>query len=252
MARFYDDPERYDRLYRDFHEDISFYREVAESTSGPIVDLACGTGRVTTPLATVFVERAVYGVDLSESQLSLARSRGEEAGAANLGWFVAAMERFEPPAVCGLAVCALHSLEHLTREEDVDQFFSNLAGRVLRPGGRFAFALHLPDPAYLRRQTEGIERLRRYEEPGGGGFTLYERRSYDPSRQLLALDWFFEPEDGGEVEAVSYELRLYYPREIRRILAEHGFELLGHWGWYDRRELSGESGTQVLLAEMRR
>lgn len=247
----YDDPVRYDLIYREFREDIPFYLDAAASVSGPIVDFACGTGRVTIPLAAAYANRTVHGVDLSSAQVELARRRAEDAGLGNLRLHTCRMEAFSPPQPCGLALCSLHSLEHLTEEEQLDRFFLNLTERVLAPGGRFAFALHLPDPGYLSWDPQRLEKLGRYGEEGSGGFTLYERRSYDASSQVLTLNWFFEPLGEGEVEEAGYELRLFYPREIRRILSCYGFEILSHAGWYDGSSLSATSGTQVILAERR-
>ena len=244
MNGLYDDARRYDLIYADFGEDIGFYREIARESSGPICDLACGTGRVTIPLAVEFPERQLYGVDNSPRQLELAAERA--GGEPNLSWIEASMERFGPPERCGLALCALHSLEHLTGEGAVDRFFENLREGVLLPGGLFAFALHLPDPRYLIRDPEALERVGAY---GGAeeGFILYERSNYDRAAQLLRLTWYFEPRRSGELERVEYELRLFYPLEMERIVAEHSFELLGRFGWYDRSGLTDQAGTQIYV-----
>lgn len=243
MSGLYDDANRYDEIYRGFTEDISFYQNVAAESEGPICDLACGTGRVTIPLAQAFAERAVYGVDSSGEQLRVARGRTGDRD--NTVWLERSMVDVSPPEPCGLAICALHSMEHLTGEDEVDRFFENLCRRVLRPGGLFAFALHLPDPRYLVRNPEQLEEVGRYGD-GQDAFTLYEKGSYDASTQILSLTWFFE--HYGALDSAEYELRLFYPLEIRRILEEYRFDILGHWGWYDRSLLTGDSGTQVILA----
>jgi SAM-dependent methyltransferase len=244
MSGIYENADRYDEIYASFTADLSFYREVAAECEGPVCDLACGTGRVTISLSEAFPERLFYGVDTSASQLSRARERA--AGSGNLRWIDSSMVDVCPPEPCGLAICALHSLEHLTEEVELDRFFENLREAVLRPGGVFAFAIHLPDPRYLVRDPERLEEVGRYGA-GERAFTLYERRSYDASTQVLSLTWLFEGGPEQEVESASYELRLLYPREIRRILRVHRFELLGHWGWYDRSPLTSDSGTQVIL-----
>jgi SAM-dependent methyltransferase len=247
MSGIYRDPRRYDLIYRSFKEDVAFYRSVAASTEGALCDLACGTGRVTLPLAEAFPERRVYGVDSEAAQLRRGRRLAGDRAIKNVYWIQGSMAEVTPPERCGYAFCALHSLEHLTEEDELERFFEHLRERVLTLGGLFAFALHLPDPSYLVRDPEELRLLGRYGE-GDYAFSLYEKSSHDPSRQLLSLSWFFEPEGEGEMEAVRYTLRLFYPREIRRILREHGFELLGHWGWYDRSPLAPTSATQVLLA----
>lgn len=247
MSGIYNDAERYDEIYGGFAEDLSFYQEVAAESEGPICDLACGTGRVALPLAQAFPDRVIYGVDSSAEQLARLRSRAGEIGRSNVRCLEESIVDVVAPERCGLAICALHSLEHLTEEADVDRFFANLRERVLGRHGLFAFALHLPDPRYLAGGSEQLEEVGRYGE-GRTAFTLYETRSYDASTQLLSLRWFLEPSGVGEMESASYLLRLFYPRELRRILSEHRFEILGHWGWYDRSTLTRESGTQVIFS----
>lgn len=266
MSGLYGDARRYDLIYVGFTEDICFYTDLAaslgvgvgaggesggagtggESGGAAICDLACGTGRVTIPLARHTPGATVYGVDNALEQLRLAEKRARREGVENLRWVHREMEAVELPGRCDLAVCALHSLEHLTEEARLDRFFRNLRERVLRPGGTFAFALHLPDPAYLTGAGEGVERVGEYGE-GKERFALYEQRSYDSATQILSLSWFFEPYRG-EVSSAEYELRLFYPREMRRILSDHGFEVQGVYGWYDRRPLQGDAGSQVIVA----
>lgn len=253
MPGMYDNAGRYDLLYAHFTDDLRFYdgiastlRDAQKPESLRICDLACGTGRVTLPLARRHPTATLCGVDNSAVQLDLARRRAADEGIENVDWINDSMETVVTSARYDLAICALHSLEHLTEESLVDRFFVNLRERVLRPGGFFAFALHLPDPAYLNRDPDALERVGEYGE-GEERFVLYEQASYDNAAQLLSLNWFFEPSIG-DVTKSSYELRLFYPREIRRILKQHGFRIDGVYGWYDQTPLTGRSGSQVILA----
>jgi len=57
-------------------DDIPFYLDYAAKTSGGnILELACGTGRITIPLATD--ENNVWGIDLSENMLAQFKSKLE-------------------------------------------------------------------------------------------------------------------------------------------------------------------------------
>ena len=50
--------------------DVAFYRRLAESAGGPVLELACGTGRVAIALAEAGND--VVGLDLSEPMLRVA------------------------------------------------------------------------------------------------------------------------------------------------------------------------------------
>ena len=69
----YDAPGVYDALYDSFSDDIPFYTDLARTTPGPVCELACGTGRVSVPLALAGVE--VHGFDVSDAMLAAAEAR---------------------------------------------------------------------------------------------------------------------------------------------------------------------------------
>src|SRR6266567_3495902 len=74
IAPFYDiEHARYD-------EDVDLYRDFASLSVGPLLELACGSGRLLVPLAQEGHE--MVGVDTSAAMLKLARQRVEQAGVA--------------------------------------------------------------------------------------------------------------------------------------------------------------------------
>lgn len=78
LDKSYDDyqfvAEFYDHVvpYRE-RKDVDFYREEAERSGGPVLELGCGTGRILIPTARSGV--AVTGVDLSGHMLEICRRR---------------------------------------------------------------------------------------------------------------------------------------------------------------------------------
>jgi ubiquinone/menaquinone biosynthesis C-methylase UbiE len=67
--------EVYDAITREVPggDDIGFFRRLAETTTGPILELGCGTGRVAVPLAEAGHE--VVGIDRSRPMLGRAERR---------------------------------------------------------------------------------------------------------------------------------------------------------------------------------
>ena len=70
--------DRYDWLYSWRQADIRFYIEEAQKSGGPILELGCGTGRISIPIAKAGIE--VVGIDISKPMLDLARSKAKKAG----------------------------------------------------------------------------------------------------------------------------------------------------------------------------
>jgi 2-polyprenyl-6-hydroxyphenyl methylase/3-demethylubiquinone-9 3-methyltransferase len=96
-----------------------------------ILDLGCGGGLMTIPLARL--GRAIKGVDLSEGSLAVARSRAPKD--LDVEFEKGDVYRLDEPSAAYDAVLAMDVLEHLERPGAA----LKEAGRVLRPGGVFMF-----------------------------------------------------------------------------------------------------------------
>jgi len=237
----YTRPDIYDALYDRFQEDIPFYLSLAEETSGPVCELACGTGRVTVPLALAGHE--IMAIDSSPEMLAVAEERAQDAAVpAGRILFAEGDMRYPPEdGRFGLVIIPLHSLSHLYSNEDVIGCLEGIR-RALRPEGRLAFAVHNPDPAVLARDPDDVARIHRDH----ASISAYESSSYDTVTQRLDLRWFVETPEG--TERFDYSIRLFFPQELLALLHCTGFVVEGRFGWYDRSPLTGESGTQVIIA----
>ena len=71
----YADPEMYDHLYEGYQKDLNVILEWAKSDQ-PIIELACGTGRLTIPMAQRGFQ--MIGVDLHEGMLERAKQKAKE------------------------------------------------------------------------------------------------------------------------------------------------------------------------------
>ena len=76
----YSDGRHYDLMLdsrgQTFHN-TEFFLDQARKYPGLVLELACGTGRITLPLAE---EVSIIGLDLSESMLDLARKKARDKG----------------------------------------------------------------------------------------------------------------------------------------------------------------------------
>jgi len=71
----YRDGLHYDAQHVEIVEDIPFYIAQAQKAGGSILELACGTGRITIPLARQGFD--VTGLDISEGMLKIAKEKAE-------------------------------------------------------------------------------------------------------------------------------------------------------------------------------
>jgi SAM-dependent methyltransferase len=221
----------YDRLMEEmpYSEWMSFARKCWEKYGTPrtVVDLGCGTGNLTIPLARSGF--SVFGIDLSPSMLSVARSKWDnrpptrlkdEAG--TIRWLQQDMRSWDLPEPVDTVISFCDCLNYLTEPQDITATFrQTFAG--LKPGGLFLFDVH--SPKQLERYAE--EQPFVYDEKDVAYLWTCD---YDPDRTEIEHSLtFFIQEEGGSLYSrfeESHVQRSYDPDWLADQLESAGFELL--------------------------
>lgn len=193
-----------------------------------VLDLACGTGRMTEELFKRGYD--MIGVDGSEEMLSVAfeRSLPEEDGVPldrRPMYLLQDMRRFELYGTVGAVVCCLDSINYLTEDGDLAECFRTVHN-YLDPNGLFLFDVNTPykfenvyaDNAYI------LETVRE-------GETVYcgWQNAYDAESRIcdFYLTVFSEREGVYLREDEEQHERCYTKEELESALAASGFEILG-------------------------
>ncbi len=218
--------ELYDPWSRSVTEDVGFYVEEARRAGGPVVELGVGTGRIAVPMAAEGIR--VIGVDSSPGMLEICRQRAKLAGVEELvDLRLGDLE--EPPVqeCVWLVTCPFRSFLHLL-DDDARLRALRAARELLVPGGRLVFDVFTPGAADIA-DTHGrwLER-----EPG-----IFERADWDSRARTLTLSV------RGESGATTFMLAWLSPDEWRGLLERAGFQVLGCFGWFDRRPYNGGEDT---------
>jgi SAM-dependent methyltransferase len=207
-------------------EDVQFYVEEAQRAGSPVVELAVGTGRIAVPTAAAGIR--VIGVDSSPGMLEVCRERAELAGVAEL--LDLRLGELESPPVeerVALVTCPFRSYLHLLDDKARLRALS-AARALLVPGGRLVFDVFAPGAEDIAA-THGrwLER-----EPG-----IFERADWDSRARTLTLSV------RGDSGSTTFTLAWLTPAEWRTLLEAAGFQVLGCFGWFDRKPYSGGEDT---------
>lgn len=219
-------------LWADFVEEC--FRRYGKERPALVLDLACGTGRMTVELARRGYD--MIGVDGSEDMLMEAYNRSEGMG---ILYLCQDMRTFELYGTVGGVTCCLDSLNYLTGDGDLVKAIRNVR-LYLEPGGLFLFDVNTPykfehiygDEAYI------LEEELPPDEEGGDAVPIYcgWQNSYDRESRLCDfwLSIFLEWEKGSYRRYDEHQReRCYTLGEIRSALESNGFELMGVFGGYD-------------------
>ena len=204
-----------------------------------ILDLGCGSGNVTLPLAARGYE--MIGVDLSADMLSVARSR---KGSENVLWLCQDMRSFELYGTVEAVVCTLDGINHLTKKEDVLSCF-RLVHNYLVPDGVFIFDVNSP---YKFGEIYGNRSYILEDE----GVLCAWQNTYNEKSGLCRFDvsLFEEQEDGSYLrEDGTVKERCYSESVLRQMLADTGFSLLKIYDGYSASEPKDTTERVVFVAK---
>lgn len=243
------DAALYDYEYRHRRADLNFYRQLArnrmELAAGPILDLACGSGRLLLPL--VRDGHQVIGIDRAPEMLAAAARRIRRLSAsrrARCTLVRADLRAFATLGPATLAISAFHSVQHLYTDEDFLRFLA-CARTSLRKGGWLTFDVLPPDPAWLGRDPERRWGRTTFRHPSTKQRFVYtSNQVYDPGARLLHLRLHYQPvDDEGRPSGTERTVRLchrqFAPDEIRRLLGLANFRIVEVFGGFDGRPLAG-------------
>jgi SAM-dependent methyltransferase len=211
--------------------DVPFWRRFALDAPGHVLELGCGTGRITLPIGRAGVR--ITGIDRSAPMLARARRRLHRGRYDRRVQLVRGDIRQLPfPASTFAAALAPYGvLQSLLRERDLGATL-DAVHTALHDGGTFGLELVADLPAWeeYRKRVS----LRGWRRPGGSHVTLVETVRQDRSRRLTIFDQEFTERRGRHRRTSRFALTfrtLSVPQMVRR-LEKAGFEVSALLGDY--------------------
>jgi SAM-dependent methyltransferase len=237
----YWDGRHYDLKFRELIEDIPFYIKQAEKYGDPVLELACGTGRVTIPMAEKGYD--ITGLDISEPMLELAKKKAEEKRV-QVEWIKADCRNFILNKKFNLIIFPFNSIAHLHDLESINACFSRVREH-LTEDGRFIVDFFNPRLDFLLRDPNIRRPISQYPDPDGKGTVeIEEINIYDAATQLNHIKWFYKI--GGKEEVMELNMRVFYPLELDALLQLNGFKIEEKYGNLDESPFVSDSPKQLI------
>lgn len=242
----YDQPSLYDLEYEAQTEDVVYYVKQASRSKGPVLELGCGNGRITLPIARSGVQ--IIGLDNNRHMLDhlMTKLKNEPNRVASQVSVIESDYKNIPE--CGpfpLILLPFNALHHCSTHLDVMKLFSSVRAQ-LAPQGRFILDCYLPDPILYQRDPS-----RRYAEQTmidprtHRTLTSWETSQYDPLTQEHHVTYTYQ-EENGDKWSVELKLRMFYPQELRALIDLSGFKTIAESSDFRNEPLSGQSLKWVM------
>ena len=241
--------EIYDVFYGTLRDDIDFYCGLAEKYGDPVLELGCGTGRISIPLARRGYR--VVGLDASKSMLEIFKKKLEKEPnevRKRIEIIHADMRDFSLDKKFPLIIIPFSSIVHLTSLNDSLKAFTNAYNHLIK-GGAFVFDVFIPKYEYItkRRRIEFYTR----DTDEGKRLILWERAEYDLTNQLIHVDRLVEivhPDNESKRYFWKTTLRWYTKSELELLLKLAGFNNIKVYGDFNLGEYRYEKGKMVFIA----
>lgn len=245
----------YDYEWQDLKEDIDFIGIECEKSGSPILELACGTGRVMLPLATRGLE--VWGLDNSQEMLALLKEKrrslpGEVAQ--RIHAIYGTMEAFHLDREFRCIVIPFNSFLLLTTKQQQELCLQAVRNH-LASDGRLIVDIFSPRFDLCAQEKTDIRFLKHFFCPPTKQVVIqWEYVERNMTEQVMNIDFLYEMYDSeGNLERLtrSLQMAIIFRFEMQLLLEKNGFEIVEFYGNYDRSSFTKESPQMIFICRKR-
>lgn len=213
--------------------EVAWYLDKVKTSGEPVLDLACGTGRLAVLIAKAGYE--VTAIDFSEGMLNIFKETLSNCPSSvrdRIQIHHQRMTTFNLDRKFNTIICCDAFFHNMTIEDEI--LCLHQVAEHLTPQGVFVFNLPNPDCEYILKASENLngdfDERGRYELGDGDGFLVVEQANIcDPSLQTITTELRFKRynSNGIKVEECesSWTTRYLFYYEAVHLLYRCGFEI---------------------------
>ncbi|MEK5520547.1 SAM-dependent methyltransferase [Heyndrickxia sporothermodurans] len=245
----YDDPILYDKENESYTADIPFLLKWAAKTEGTIIDVACGTGRATIPLAKN--GHKLIGVDVHNGMLAEAKRKTDKLNLP-IEWIEQDCAELNLNVKSNLIYTVGNSFQHFLTNEAQDALL-NSVNKHLNVDGIFIFGTRFPSTEELL-QPSTEEYWKTYiDEESQHKVDVYTISHYDSLNQVqhytTIRKFLNDAEEIVDEKKTNISLRYVFPKEMERLLERHGFEIVHLYKNWNEEPITNDSYEMVYVCK---
>lgn len=226
-------------------DDLLFYKRwLPKNKDACILELCCGTGRLTIPIAQEGYD--ISGVDYTASMLEQAKVKAAGAGL-EIEFIEADIRTLDLQKKYDLVFIPFNSIHHLYQNEDLFKAL-RVVKNHLKAGGIFLLDCFNPNIQYIvEHEKEPIE-IAEYTTKDGREVLIKQIMRYESKTQINRIEWHYFI--NGEFDSVqNLDMRLFFPQELDSYLEWNGFEILHKFGSFEEEAFCDHSEKQIFVCQ---
>lgn len=225
--------------------DLQFYKRwMPKNKDVRILELCCGTGRLTLPIAKDGYD--ISGVDYTSSMLEQAKLKASESGL-NVEFIEADIRTLDLPEKYDLIFIPFNSIHHLYTNEDLFKAF-NVVKNHLKEGGLFLLDCFNPNIRFIVESEKDFKEIAEYTTSKGRKVLIKQAMRYESNSQINRIDWHYFI--NGEFYSIeNLDMRMFFPQELDSYLERTGFTVVHKFGNFEEEAFSDNSEKQIFVCQ---
>lgn len=238
------DANIYDGL-NTFLSDLQFYKKwLPKNKEAKILELCCGTGRLTVPIAKAGYN--ICGVDYTSSMLEQAKVKASEAGL-EINFIEADIRSLNLQEKFDFIFIPFNSIHHLYKNEDLFKAFNGVKNH-LKEGGLFLLDCFNPNIQYIVEGEKEQRKIAEYTTEDGRAVLIKQTMRYESATQINRIEWHYFI--NGEFHSIqNLDMRLFFPQELDSYLEGAGFEIIHKFGNFEEERFENKSEKQIFVCK---
>ena len=226
-------------------DDLPFYlRWLKKRKNGTILELCCGTGRLTIPLAQEGYN--ITGVDNSTSMLKQAEGKAIELKVP-VKFIESDIRSLDLPEVFDIIFIPFNSIHHLYDNQDLFKVLTAVK-KHLKEDGYFLFDCFNPNIHYIVNSEKEEQTVGEYSTKDGREVVVKQTMIYENATQINRIKWHYYI--NGNFDSIqNMDMRMFFPQELDAYLSVYGFKIIHKFGGFKEEIFENKSEKQIFVCQ---
>lgn len=241
------DADIYDGL-NIYLSDLEFYKKwLPQNKDAKILELCCGTGRLTIPIAKDGYN--ISGVDYTPSMIERAKAKAFQSKL-KINFIEADIRTLNLQEKFDLIFIPFNSIHHLYKNENLFEVLKVVQNH-LKEKGLFLLDCFNPNIQYIVEKEREQQVIAEYTTNDERNVLIKQSMHYESATQINHIKWHYFI--NGEFHSIqNMDMRLFFPQELDSYFKQAGFNVIHKFGDFTEEAFNNDSEKQIYVLALKK